>query len=83
MWGITNSIVDGFRKAPAALWEGIKDMQKLPGLNLPPIVLKIIADAPEYWDRLPDEQKQVLFNALVSAGTVALENYAYTHKTVR
>lgn len=76
MWGITSSIVDGFRKAPEAFIRGMKDLEFIPGLNVPPLVLKIIKDAPEYWDRLPTDQKQALFNALAAAATKALNEYA-------
>lgn len=43
---------------------------------IPPILLKIGKEIPEYWDGLPKEQKQALFNALAAAGTKALNEYA-------
>lgn len=43
---------------------------------IPPVLWNIVKDAPQYWEGLPKEQKQALFNALVAAGTKALESYA-------
>ena len=43
---------------------------------IPPILLKIGKEIPEYWDGLPKDQKQALFNALVAAGTKAASEYA-------
>lgn len=76
MWGITGSIVAGVRKAPEAFVRGVSDLQKIPGLNIPPLVWKIMSEVPEYWDKLPEDQKQALFNALVAAGTKAANEYA-------
>ena len=54
-------------------WDGFLT---LPGFNIPPLLLKIGEEIPGYWDNLPKEQKQALFNALTAAGTKALESYA-------
>ena len=49
---------------------------KAPGLNIPPLLWKIMSEVPSYWDKLPEDQKQALFNALVAAGTKAANEYA-------
>ena len=76
MWGITNSITDGIRKAPEAFVRGVGDLKNIPGLNIPTILWKILESAPHYWENLPEEQKQALVNALVAAGTKAAQDYA-------
>lgn len=57
----------------ATIYTGIK---KVPGLNLPPLVLKIMSQFPEMYDKMPEEQKQALFNALVAVGIKLAEDYA-------
>ena len=59
-----------------AIKDCAQDIKKVPGLNLPPLLLQIGSEIPEYWDGLPREQKQALFNALIAAGAKAAMTYA-------
>ncbi len=59
--------------AVVAIYAGVK---KIPGLNLPPLVLKLMSELPEMYDGMPKEQKQALFNALVAVGIKLAEDYA-------
>lgn len=60
-------------KGLEAIWNGI---QKVPGLNIPPLLMRVLGEAEEYWDNMPQEKKQEFFEALVSAATKAMASYA-------
>ena len=78
--GAVEAVAVNGQKLGLLLGKGLRDvvhgMQSVPGLNIPPLLWKIMADAPQYFDRLPDEQKQAFFNAAVAAGTRAMGEYA-------
>lgn len=54
----------------------ISGLSKVPVLNIPPFFLKVMSEIPDYWEGLPKEQRQALFNAAVAAGTKAMYEYA-------
>lgn len=63
-------------KIGEALKKAVEGALKAPGLNIPPLLWKIMSEVPGYWDKLPEDQKQAFFNALVAAGTKAANEYA-------
>lgn len=74
--GAIQKIGESGPKIGTALKSAFEGALKAPGLNIPPLLWKIMSEVPEYWDNLPGEQKQALFNALVAAGTKAAMSYA-------
>lgn len=78
--GAVETIAADGHKLGILIGGGLKDVMqgimRVPGLNIPPLLWKIMADAPQYFDKLPDEQKQAFFNAAVAAGTKAMMEYA-------
>ena len=74
--GAIKKIGDSGSKIGEALKKACGDALNVPGLNIPPLLWKIMSEVPEYWDKLPADQKQALFNALVAAGTKAASEYA-------
>jgi len=74
--GAIKKIGDSGPQIGLAVKKAFDDALKVPGLNIPPLLWKIMSEVPEYWDKLPEDQKQALFNALVAAGTKAANEYA-------
>jgi hypothetical protein len=74
--GAIKKIGESGPKIGKAFKTAFKEALKVPGLNIPPLLWKIMSEVPTYWDKLPEDQKQALFNALVAAGTKAASEYA-------
>lgn len=74
--GAIKKIGESGPKIGEALKKAFDGALKAPGLNIPPLLWKIMSEVPSYWDKLPEDQKQALFNALVAAGTKAANEYA-------
>lgn len=74
--GAIKKIGDSGPKIGLAVKKAFGEALKAPGLNIPPLLWKIMSEVPSYWDKLPEDQKQALFNALVAAGTKAANEYA-------
>ena len=51
-------------------------VEKIPLVNLMPLIIKLFSNLPELWENVPQEKKQELFNALIAAGTKAAKEYA-------
>ena len=45
-------------------------------VNYVPVIVKIINEVPERWEKLPEEKKQEFFEAAIAAGTRAAADYA-------
>jgi hypothetical protein len=74
--GAIKKIGDSGPKIGLAVKKAFDGALKAPGLNIPPLLWKIMSEVPSYWDKLPEDKKQALFNALVAAGTKAANEYA-------
>lgn len=61
------------QKGLVTVWEGLK---KVPGLNIPTILIKVGEEAGDRWEEMPDEKKQEFFEAAVAALTKAMLSYA-------
>ena len=56
-------------------------IEKIPVVNFVPMLIKMLNEVPERWEKMPDERKQEFFEAVIAAGTRAAADYAKRGKS--